>query len=660
MLLKYNINNIRQKRKLLDVNRVDVTKKDDCYIINVETKTPHNLKTNDVILLQHDIKNVSNYTEAHEKGKDSDIVFIEKPQTVIETDIKGDYVEVVYGSGYYQKINDKFRKIPQNSLSAILNKYNSFHDKLKVICDENDIFKFKIILKRYKELRVKSVTDSNEYGVFIVSGSTPMLLNKNDTFNVIRKTFKYEGFDVDNGLDNLLKVDENPNGKSINLGSDYVVFNGIIYVWTPIKETIQCTYINENTYSYSYKCTKHTGKEHTHECVIIEENDILEIEDTRFIIENKVDIKPPVDDDIDIKPRANIGAEVNPPIDGDVEIIPSISLNPNVKIYEYEEYINVSLPISSTNLTELNHELNTKIYFDEIKNELIPDIKDYEKKYFIPLYEKDGVLKYISKMNFNIFLRSRDKNDESWNTNDAKGWNQYIMDGGGNFSFKGDKYETENGDLLGYLGFTDEDIRYRKKKVDKSFLRLSFYNTPNPTTQMLLFYSTIFLDSGELYTKYIKNIINENRETGKQIVYQNNFDENNLTLSFSVTDRYDRTKSSEGFYLYLFPDGLENNKTRTLYMKVEFNHAGNGKTIPLIFPNNKKKPLKFNDEDFPKSLLTDDGDLTELYRQLYIPLTIEYSEERNEYFYYFDLTEFNEDKQEITFGLYEPKINPIN
>lgn len=660
MLLKYNINNIRQKRKLLDVNRVDVTKKDDCYIINVETKTPHNLKTNDVILLQHDIKKFSNYTEANEKGKNNDIVFIEKPQTILEKDIKGDDVEVVYGSGYYQKINNKFRKISQNSISIILNKYNSFHDKLKVICDENDIFKFKIILKRYKELRVKSVTDSEKHGVFIVSGNIPMLLNKNDTFNVIRKTFKYKYFDADNGLDNLLKVDENPNEKSVNLGSDYVVFNGNIYVWTPIKEKIQCTYINENTYSYPYECTKHIDKEHICEYVIIEENDILEIEDTRFIIENKVDIKP----------RTNIGVMANPPITGDIEIIPPvdgdtdvisiIELNPNVKIYEYEEYINVSLPISSTNLTELNHELNTKIYFDEIKNELIPEIKDYEKKYFIPLYKnRKGDLKYISKMNFNIFLRSRDKNDESWNTNDTKWWNQYGMDSEGKFRLKDNgKYETENGDLLVYLGFNDEDIRYRKKKVDKSFLRLSFYNTPNPTTQMLLFYSTIFLDSGELYTKYIKNIINENRETGP-IVFQNKFGENNLTLSFSVTDRYDMTKSSEGFYLYLFPDGLENNKTRKLYMKAEFNHAGNGKTVPLIFPNDKKQPLKFND-DFPKSLLTDDGDLTELYRQLYIPLTIEYSEERNEYFYYFDLTEFNEDKQEITFGLYEPKINPID
>jgi hypothetical protein len=631
MLLKYNINNIRQKRKLLDVNRVDVTQKDDCYIINVETKTPHNLKTNDVILLQHDIKKVINYTEANEKGENSDIVFIEKPQTVIEKDIKGDYVEVVYGSGYYQKINDKFRKIPQNYLSIILNKYNSFHDKLKVICDENDIFKFKIILKRYKELRVKSVTDSKEYGVFIVSENIPRLLNKNDTFNVTRKTFKYKYSDADNGLDNLLKVDENPNEKSINLGSDYVVFNGKIYVWTPIKEEIECTYINENTYSYPYKCTKYIGEGCTVEDVIIEENDILEVEDTRFIIENNEDTNPPVE------------------------------LNPNVKIYEYEEYINVSLPISSTNLTELNHELNTKIYFDEIKNELIPDIKDYEKKYFMPLYkDKNGDLKYISKMNFNIFLRDRDKDDESWNTNDTKWWNQYGMDSEGKFSLKDNgKYETENGDLLGYLGFNDEDIRYRKKKVDKSFLRLSFYNNPNPITQMLLFYSTIFLDSGELYTKYIKNINNKNRDPEQEIVSQNNFKEDNLTLSFSVTDRYDMRKSSEGFYLYLFPDGLENSKKRKLYMKAEFNHAGNGKTVPLIFPN-KKIPLKFNDYYFPKSLLTDDGDLTELYRQLYIPLTIEYSEERNEYFYYFDLTEFNEDKQEITFGLYEPKINPID
>ena len=38
------------------------------------------------------------------------------------------------------------------------------------------------------------------------------------------------------------------------------------------------------------------------------------------------------------------------------------------------------------------------------------------------------------------------------------------------------------------LGFTDEDVYYQKKKISKSFIRLSFYNNKNPLDQMLLFY----------------------------------------------------------------------------------------------------------------------------------------------------------------------------
>jgi hypothetical protein len=177
---------------------------------------------------------------------------------------------------------------------------------------------------------------------------------------------------------------------------------------------------------------------------------------------------------------------------------------------------------------------------------------------------------------------------------------------------------------------------------------------------MLLFYSTIFLDSGELYTKYIYNLNDTRRDSSIPITAQSNFGSNNLTLTFSVTDRYNRNKSSEGFYLYLFPDGLQNNTRRTIYMKAEFNHAGNGKTVPLISPHDLL-PLTFKNKNFPSSLLTDDGDLSELYRQMFIPLTIEYDATKNEYMYYFNfnIATYNNDSQEIIMGLYEPKINPL-
>jgi hypothetical protein len=316
----------------------------------------------------------------------------------------------------------------------------------------------------------------------------------------------------------------------------------------------------------------------------------------------------------------------------------------------------LDLPISHISNIDLNHEYIQKKYFDERKQELITSINDYEKKCFAPYYNNAGkALTPVSKINFNLFLRDRSDSDE-WNTNDAKGWNQHTMDDNGQFSTPSN---ITNGDLLNYLGFTDEDVYYRRKKIEKTFIRLSFYNSNNPFTQMLLFYSTIFLDTGELYTKYIHNLNNTTRKPDAPIVKQDIFEDNNLTLSFSVTDRYNRNKSSEGFYLYLFPDGLQEGEERTLYLKIEFNHAGNGKTIPLMYPCSGSTPLTFNSELFPHSLLNEDGDLTELYKHMFIPVTIKYDSDRNEYIYYFNVAKYDSTNQEITIGLYEPKINPL-
>lgn len=64
-------------------------------------------------------------------------------------------------------------------------------------------------------------------------------------------------------------------------------------------------------------------------------------------------------------------------------------------------------------------------------------------------------------------------------------------------------------DLLSYLGFTNNDVKYQKSKLKKSFLRISFYDSDNIGNQNLLHTATIFLDSGDLFAKYIKNIETE-------------------------------------------------------------------------------------------------------------------------------------------------------
>lgn len=64
-------------------------------------------------------------------------------------------------------------------------------------------------------------------------------------------------------------------------------------------------------------------------------------------------------------------------------------------------------------------------------------------------------------------------------------------------------------DLLSFLGFSNDDVKYQKSKLKKTFLRISFYDSDNIGNQNLLHSSTIFLDSGNLFAKYIKNINTE-------------------------------------------------------------------------------------------------------------------------------------------------------
>lgn len=78
-------------------------------------------------------------------------------------------------------------------------------------------------------------------------------------------------------------------------------------------------------------------------------------------------------------------------------------------------------------------------------------------------------------------------------------------------------------DLLSYLGFINDDVKYQKSKLKKSFLRISFYDSDNIGNQNLLHTATIFLDSGDLFAKYIKNIETEDEyKTTETVIAQEN------------------------------------------------------------------------------------------------------------------------------------------
>lgn len=231
--------------------------------------------------------------------------------------------------------------------------------------------------------------------------------------------------------------------------------------------------------------------------------------------------------------------------------------------YEIKTQINVS---DENNLLQQN--TITDMFSLDIKEKVIPDFVDMEKSMYEPVINSaSGTLcnEIIFKFNFRV----RDLDDKAWPIKDNMGWNQYGT---------GDPLPQPKeavSDPLSVLNFTKEDVQFQKMRLKKSFIRLSFYDTDNPLTQQLLYYSTVFLDSGELFGEFTKGRYSDP-----------NFDVTSLSTEMTIRNRYQSEKSSEGFYIYLFTNETEKDgPSKDIYMKVEFNHAGYGRVIPMVKPH---------------------------------------------------------------------------
>lgn len=486
----------------------------------------------------------------------------------------------------------------------IANEETGVNEIFKVINTNFTTTTFTIEITRFKPVRIKEIRDGEAVSINEVYGVIPVPMEKGTSFNLKRIIWSYVPVTVENESEiTFLSVKNVPVEY---IGYNYIQheYTGVFYHWQMQydENPIECTYISDTLFQTELGTSSLT--------------DDYVIEDDRIVS-------------------------------------PEGSLKSGTTVYEYMSSINIQLPISSSDGLELNDEETARCLLKEKRDSLIPDIVDYEKRCFTPYNKNSNKFTPADKITFNIFLRDRSSSD-NWTSNDLMGWNQMPLV---ETTFLKNKNVT-NGDLLGHLGFTDDDIYYRKKKVSKSFLRLSFYDTNVPMNQMLLFYSTIFLDANELYGKYIKHIAKKVTNPGIFLVKDDSLGADNLTLTFNVSDKFNRHASSEGFYLYLFPDGITNGVERTIYMKVEFNHAGYGTTLPLILPNNGATLFDFSTEAFPTSLMNiDNGNLKEFYRQLYIPVKIKYDESVKDFIYYFPMCKNSGDT--IVFNLFEPKINPV-
>jgi hypothetical protein len=240
---------------------------------------------------------------------------------------------------------------------------------------------------------------------------------------------------------------------------------------------------------------------------------------------------------------------------------------------------------------------------------------------------------------------------DGWSITPNGGWNN-IPVGMARLQVPG-----EIPDVAGLVGFTNEDIQYQRERVKKSFLRLSFYDSIDPLSQELLYYSTIFVDSGELFGKFTKNRATNkyfgvfDQYKGANAYYDN---EKYLGMRFTVKDWYNTENSSEGFYLYLFNSEVSQAEPeKDVYLKVEFNHAGNGRTLVFAKPNYVNGGIGAIPID-------------KYYEKVYIKLKIKYKEQGDsKYIYLVDENDatavtIDTEKRKITFNLFEVLLEDGN
>ena len=362
----------------------------------------------------------------------------------------------------------------------------------------------------------------------------------------------------------------------------------------------------------------------------------------------------------------------------------TLKIDEGAVLYREMNGISINIPITETYSVGIDDEINNGDYYAKqtIKNS-IPKILDYEKRQFSPVYIFDGSvvvdgdnvyvddnsIKPVREIDFNLHFRKR-SNTEEWESEDDDLWNNYeFVDAATNALRPVDEnLSSDNSDLIGKIGFTDDDVYYTKECLKKSFIRLSFYDSPDRRTQSLLFYSTIFVDSKKLLSKFYKNVNNgvkDNIVLNEQIKSVGVDDLLRLDMSFKCFDKYSLDGSSEGFYLYLFSGISKGALCMPIYMKAEFNHAKFGKKIPFVMPVDKDNNIiEPTDKNFPTSYTVIDeygqmsADMNRLFSDMYVKLLVKYDYISNRYVWMLP-REIPDCNGKIKFNLFEPRINGV-
>jgi hypothetical protein len=140
------------------------------------------------------------------------------------------------------------------------------------------------------------------------------------------------------------------------------------------------------------------------------------------------------------------------------------------------------------------------------------------------------------------------------------------------------KLSLFNGNTYGSVGFTDDDIKFKKESFKQTYLELTFYDSDNPMSQNLITFVTLFSKLKVSDLQAIGNIGIPKPANQIELSFEL---ENQLSNPFGV---------SEGYYLYNYKDELLLNIPKYLYMKANFRNAKTG-TITNLMVKNTPLPI---------------------------------------------------------------------
>lgn len=377
-------------------------------------------------------------------------------------------------------------------------------------------------------------------------------------------------------------------------------------------------------------------------------------------------------------------------------------------IYITKPKVKLSIPIELKPKTDLHTDDNIEEYFiEEEQKKAINTTVEMEKQVYTPVVVKNGYI-YEDCLKINFNLHFRDHNGKDWTVDDSDSWvfdkygysaetfgevNKYYSYSQTNMDADWKWKRSCQSDLLTYLDFTTNDVKYQKNKLKKSFLRLSYYDSPNSGDQRLLAYSTVYVDNNKLYSKFISrsnfecyfddignivkgikvdrevntgyramegslmNILDVSKMSTEEI------EDYRLSSQISVKNKFSSTASSEGFYLYTWESEGDVTIPFDVYMKVEFNHAGYGRSIPMMAPYKDDVPgFKTNYDIINDWTAPNKGYGIKKYtRYSYIHLKAEYDNTMKRYIYYLDPATYGVnpkiDGNIININLYEARIS---